>query len=487
MSISFNDIPSDIRVPLTYVEFDNTRAVTSTPEDPRRAMVLGQRLATGTQAAHAPVRVLSADHAVALFGQGSMLAAMFAALKKADSYTETWAIALDDDAAGQKATGTVTLSGTANVSGTLNLYVGGARVRIAVVAGDALAALATRLAAAINANADLPMLAAAVGSVVTLTCKWAGETGNDIDLRLNYYAEDTPKGLTVALAQPSGGTANPELDDALAALGDQWWHAVISPYTDGASRTAIEDELAKRWGPLKQAEGFCYTAFRGTHGESGAHGESANTQLTTCMGTGPSPTPPYIWAAVNGIVATASLGIDPARPLQTLVLPGILPPALKDRWTMEERNLLLHDGISTYMVLASGQVAIERQITMYRANSYGMPDPSYLDICTPATLGYFRYAVRSRITQRFPRHKLASDGTRYGAGQAIVTPSVIRAELLGLFRELEERGLVEDFEAFKDGLIVERNASDRNRVDVLCTPDLVNQFNVFAACVQFIL
>lgn len=487
MTISFNAIPSDIRVPLTYVEFDNTRAVTGTPEDPRRVMVLGQRLGAGTQAANTPVRVLSADHAAALFGRGSMLSAMFAALKNADSHTETWAIALDDDAAGQKSSGTVTLAGAANVSGTLNLYVGGERVRIAVTAGDTPADIATRLAAAITASADLPMTGAAVGAVVTLTCKWAGETGNAIDLRLNYHGEETPKGLTVSVVQPAGGTANPAMETALAALGDQWWHAIISPYTDADSRAAIDAELAKRWGPLKQTEGFCFTAFRGTHGETAAHGQSANTQLATCMGIGASPTPPYIWAAVDGIVSTASLGIDPARPLQTLVLPGILPPALKDRWTMEERNLLLHDGISTYMVLASGQVAIERQITMYRVNSYGMPDPSYLDICTPATLGYFRYAVCSRITQRFPRHKLAGDGTRYGAGQAIVTPSVIRAELLGLFRELEERGIVEDFEAFKAGLIVERNASDRNRVDVLCSPDLVNQFNVFAACVQFIL
>ena len=205
------------------------------------------------------------------------------------------------------------------------------------------------------------------------------------------------------------------------------------------------------------------------------------------MGTGKSPTPVWIWAAVNAATALASLETDPARPLQTLALTGVIPPALEDRWTLEERNLLLHDGIATFMVQAGDVVAIERQVPMYQTNRWGMPDPSYLDVNTPATLGYIRYATRARILQKYPRHKLASDGTRYGAGQAIVTPSVIRGELLALYRELEEAGIVENFDQYKADLIVERNANDRNRVDVLAPPDLVNQFRIFAMKTMYVL
>ena len=151
--------------------------------------------------------------------------------------------------------------------------------------------------------------------------------------------------------------------------------------------------------------------------------------------------------------------------MQTLALPGVIPPALPDRWTMEERNVLLHDGIATFMVQSGDVVAIERQVTMYQTNVWNMPDPSYLDVNTPATLGYIRYATRARILPKFPRHKLASDGTRFGPGQAIVTPSVIRGELLALYRELEEAGIVENFDQYKADLIVERNKDDRNRVD----------------------
>ncbi|MFA0173229.1 phage tail sheath subtilisin-like domain-containing protein, partial [Vibrio splendidus] len=76
-------------------------------------------------------------------------------------------------------------------------------------------------------------------------------------------------------------------------------------------------------------------------------------------------------------------GIDPARPLQTLVLTSLLPPAKTAQWDMTERNLLLHDGIATYMVTPGNEVAIEREVSMYRQNAYGDPDPSYLDITTP--------------------------------------------------------------------------------------------------------
>ena len=56
---------------------------------------------------------------------------------------------------------------------------------------------------------------------------------------------------------------------------------------------------------------------------------------------------------------------------------------------------------------------------------------------------------------------------------------------IAMYGELEYQGLVEDVEAFKKNLIVERNANDKNRIDVLFTPDYVNQLNVFALVNQF--
>ena len=44
-----------------------------------------------------------------------------------------------------------------------------------------------------------------------------------------------------------------------------------------------------------------------------------------------------------------------------------------------------------------------------------------------------------------------------GAGQAIVTPKIVKAELVAQYREDEFNGLVENATAFKANLIVERD------------------------------
>ncbi len=490
MTISFNQIPDTIRVPLCYVEFDNSQAVQGTPSYMSKIMVFGQMLETGAATPGSPVQVLSADHGVKLFGRGSMLAAMIAGLKGANAYTETWAVPLADDAEGVAASGALTVTGPATGSGTLALYVAGVRVRVAVAAADTAAVIATKIAAAIAAEPDLPVTAAVNGAVpekVDLTCRWKGETGNAIDLRLGYYGETLPSGVGVAVTALSGGTANPDLADALAALGDSWWNYLCTPYTDAANMAALEAELDARGGPLKMVDGVAFAALAGSHAASTTWGAARNHQAVSCMAMGQSPTPPWTWAAVNCGVVAYHLDIDPARPLQTLELPGCLPPAVEDRWTMVERNLLLYSGLATHTVTRDGAVQIERQITTYQTNSYGLPDPSYLDVTTPATLSYLRYAIRTRITQKFPRHKLADDGTRFSPGQAIATPRIVRAELLALFRELEAKGLVENFDSYKATLLVERDPDDRNRLNVRSNPDLVNQLRIYAQQVQFIL
>jgi phage tail sheath gpL-like len=74
---------------------------------------------------------------------------------------------------------------------------------------------------------------------------------------------------------------------------------------------------------------------------------------------------------------------------------------------------------------------------------------------------------------------------RFGAGQPIVTPKTIKAELIALYDELEAQGLVENAEIFAENLVVERNAIDSNRVDIVFPPDYVNQLRIFAVLNQF--
>jgi phage tail sheath gpL-like len=180
-----------------------------------------------------------------------------------------------------------------------------------------------------------------------------------------------------------------------------------------------------------------------------------------------------------------SAAADPARPFQTLPLAGVKAPAEADLFTKAERNLMLFDGISTSKVAAGGICQIERLVTTSQTNAAGSADTSYLDATTMFTLMYARYSFRARVLSKYPRHKLANDDTRAAAGQPIVTPKLMKAEAVSWFRDLEALGLFEGFDQFKPDLVVARNATDPNRLDVLLPPDLINQLIVTAASIQF--
>ncbi len=488
--VSFNSVPSTLRVPFVAVEFDNSRAQQGPALLPYRVLLIGQKTASGTAAANSVHRVTNADQLIALAGRGSMLHRMAMAYFAANRFTEVSVGVLEDVGAGVAATGTLTVTGPATGAGTLNLYLGGSLLRVPVAVGDSAGTIAAAIVAAVAGNADLPVMAAVGGAgsehIVTLTFRHRGEVGNEFDVRLNYQdGEETPAGVGVAVVEMAGGTSNPVLAGLLAALGDEWFQVWASPYTDATSLAAIEGELASRFGPMRMIDGVCFTAKEATHSALGTLGDARNSPHVSVVAASGSPTPPMeIAAHVAGVVAYYG-NIDPARPFQTLPLAWVKPPVEADRFTLEERNLLLFDGISTTRVAAGGVVQIERLITTYKTNAAGAADTSYLDVTTMLTLLYLRYTFRNRILGRYPRHKLANDGTRFGAGQAVITPKLGKAEAVAWFREMEELGLVENFDQFKQDLVVNRNAQDVNRLDFLLPPDLINQFIVGAAQIQF--
>ncbi|XFB06346.1 phage tail sheath subtilisin-like domain-containing protein, partial [Azotobacter salinestris] len=159
-------------------------------------------------------------------------------------------------------------------------------------------------------------------------------------------------------------------------------------------------------------------------------GDSRNSPHLTIVMANSEPMPAYEKAAETMAIAAYYAAIDPARPIQNLGYAWCLPPAAADRFTNEERNLLLFDGIATTKVDAGGVMQVERLITTYKTNSAGGNDTSYLDSETLFTLMFIRHDWRDYILRKYPRHKLANDGTRYGSGQAVVTPVVMKAEAL---------------------------------------------------------
>lgn len=487
MAITIDRVPANLRVPGVYAEINNSNALSGAQRLVYRRLIIATMLAGGTAVAGVPVQCLSEPAASGLFGAGSVAHGMVAAAIANDPFTDLYVLPIGDPGAGVAATQTLTVTGNATAASVLSLYVAGRLVQVSVAAADTPTLVAGKIVTAVTAATSLPVTATAAVGVVTFTAKNKGATGNDIDIRANYNGEKTPAGLTLAFVAPTNGAGNPDITANLAALGDSWFQAWATAYTDTTNLAAIETDQYNRWGPLRESEGHVFGALRGTYSAVAAIGLARNSEHLTLVQSIKEPTPAYEKAAETMSIYAQAVANDPARPVQNLPYLWAKPAIESDRLTITERNVLLFDGIATTKVTAGGVMQAERLITTYKTNSAGGTDVSFLDSETQATLLYLRHDLKDRILRKFPRSKLADDGNRFGPGQDIVTPKSFKAELVAWAMEMQEIGIVENIDSFKALTFSERDVGDRNRLNNLVVPDLVNQLRIVANKIQFIL
>jgi phage tail sheath gpL-like len=501
MPISFNNIPANIKVPLYWVEVDPSMAGLSSIN--LVALMVGVKLTAGTATADIPVPIGSQAQADAAFGAGSELSRMFQAYYANNFANEVWGLGVAEPSGGTSATGTITITAPPTAAGTISLYIAGSSVPVNIMTTDTPTTIAAAIVSAINnysstiGNDALPVTASAAVGVVTLTSKFKGVNGNEITVQMNYYGtvggEMTPIGLGITLPATgllTGGVGTPVFTNAISNIQKLDFEYVAMPYTDSNSLVAWDQEYNftdnGRWGWERQQFGHIFSAKRGTYSVLLTFGSTNNSGVESIMAFEPSTASPmFECAAAYAAKAQRALINDPARPLQTLSLNEIKTCLLQDRFNFPELNSLASNGLAIQEVGSDNQPMILREQTTYRLNLYGQSDDAYELVTTLATLAKILRNQKHAITTKFPRSKLADDGTKFGPGQAIVTPGIIKAELVNEYQMDMWNGLVENLRAFKQNLIVERDPNNPNRVNVLYPPDLINQLRIFAVLAQF--
>ena len=142
-------------------------------------------------------------------------------------------------------------------------------------------------------------------------------------------------------------------------------------------------------------------------------------------------------------------------------------------------------GAGTVIKTAGGGAAIEAEVTTYTTNAAGAEDLAWQYTQNPYILMRFARLIRARFETRYPSFKLGDDGNPYSAGQRIITPGIAKAEIVSIYRDMVAAAQMEGLDEFKRSIVVERNASNRNRLDVLVKPDLINHLRVLAARLEF--
>ncbi len=389
-----------------------------------------------------------------------------------------------DDGAAVAATGTFTFSGTATAAGTFAGYVSPywvgttlrGRYRMAVTVGMTAAQAATAWAAVVQADPYRAVTAAAVGAVVTLTARNAGLLGNGLTGWHSYFSgEALPAGLGCTISAFSSGATNPSISAAISAMGDMHTTHLVTGLADATSLTAIETEMSRRWGGTVQRECQAFTCQRGSLGTLTTFGNTRNSQWLCAPGVGLSPTP--TWIAAAGVAAVDAASNHPGIPLLGLPVDCMVAPLPGDEFEADERDQLLAEGVSTFLVDQSGKMLIERLVTTYQTDALGSPDSKYRDRQVMGLLFAIRYTWRTFVAGKYGRHMHAADGSVYAPGLPVVTPSTMKAELDSYAKNIWEYGQawIENAAAFADSITIERT---EDGMDMACSPDLINRLHI---------
>ncbi len=350
---------------------------------PQRIAVFGQ----GNSAATYPtdkLQVTSAQTVAETFGFGSPLHLAVRELLPSNGdgvgTIPVTVYPLEDGVAAQTAAGDITPTGTATATGTARVIINNIQSQaFAIEVGDTVADVVTSITTAINAILDVPVIAedATPGSSteVGITAKWAGPTGNDINVAIEG-GDDT--GITFAITQPTGGSVNPNIDSALAQIGNVWETLVLNclDIADTTTLDKYQTEGEGRWGALVRKP---FTVWTGNTEADVNTAITVSDARKTDRINGQLVSPgsvdlPLVVAARQLARIAPLANNNPPHDYGSQVASGLTPGADSVQWNYAQRDQAVKGGSSTIEV-KDGDVNISDVVTFFHPT--GDPTPAY--------------------------------------------------------------------------------------------------------------
>ena len=478
MSINFNEI-FDLNIPFINAEISKQVSTTQTVKQPFKALIVGQKTSLGTATQNTVLDIFSVNEAKSKFGKNSMLSHAVKSYFDNNKSVELKVICLDDLVSGTAATGTITLSGTATSSGTLNIYIDGKSYKTVVSSGDTASTIATALNTTIN-NDDEALVTSNVNSaVVTLTATHKGTFGNTIKIIENYNTDEvTPSGITASIVDMSGGAGNPDLSTfVISHLEENQYNLITHPYTDNTTLNTISTALTDNFKATEMLDSFCVVGFEDTVSNMTTKSDAINSPFITILDTkNMFKNNLSVSAGVIGYIGDIAQS-SPASGYLGKELVNVLSLPQRIR---TERNVLAGAGISTFTTQSS-KVINEKTVTTYVKNSLGIEDKAFSELRVLLTLSYVRYNFIVNISQ-FQNFKLGNDGDIFGEGTNVITPKIYKDNLILIYEALVKDAICEDLQNFEETIIATKN---NNRIDASVNINIINVLEQQALKINF--
>jgi phage tail sheath gpL-like len=373
------------------------------------------------------------------------------------------------DNGSNKAAGTITIAGTVTKAGGIVVWIGNRRVEISVAVGDTTAATAIALQNALADDETMPCtfnVDTATPGEIDVIAKNAGTIGNQIGLTREII---TAEGLTVTLsgAALSGGTTDPDVDDALDDIFPEDYEIIVTPYNTQTEIVKVRDHVDNISDASEQRPSIAVYATNGTLAAATTLANQINSGRISHTFLRSTRTLPIELASKMG--SLLAFEEDPAKPMNDIEVKSVHVPTIANRFSNIELETLLNNGVLPLYIGPGEKVQIVRSISTYVKNTQGAKDVTLLDIQTMRTLDYVRDSMVTMFSTKYVRQK-----------KTAAVKAAIKSDVLDTLLKLEALEIVENVQANIDGILVEDDIQDVNRVDVKIPVDVVNGLHIIA-------
>lgn len=457
-------------------------------------LYLPQRIAVVGQGASASVysltkqQVTSAFQAGTLYGFGSPIhLAVSQLLPRNGDGVGTIPVTiypLEDDDDGVASSGDITPSGTQTVSAEYVVLVNNIRSEPFVILASA--SVATRVASittAINSVLEMPIIATNSTTKVDIDAKWAGVSSNDIVIEI---VGSTTAGTAFAITQPTGGLVNPNVDSALAQMGDIWETLVLN-CLDIADTTTLGKFTTLgegRWGALVRKPLIVFTGNNETTvSNATAVSDARKTDRVNAQLVAPASNDlPFVIASKQLARIAVVANNNPARGYGGQKATGLTAGADGSQWTYPDRDSAVKKGSSTIEVKDS-VVNISDVVTFYHPS--GDQNPAYRYVVNLVKLQNIIFNTNLIFSaDEWNDAPLIPDGQPTVNPEA-KNPSMAKAAVATMLQYLADNAIISDVDYAKNSIMVEIDAQNPNRLNIAFTVKLSGNIDIISIDLNF--
>lgn len=359
MTIDFNQILPQY-TPDVQVELDREGGLSGLPRDQKKVLLVGYQTSAATAVAGAVKRITSVSYAKAQWGEGSMLACMAQAALDVSSKIPLYGVSFAENESGVPAAGTITITGTASGSGSLELWIAGRYFQIGIASTDTVEIVVDKIIAKIAQYDNLPFTltkGAGTAFVIAVAARNDGPEGNTILIRSRITA-----GITTACAvgaMASGATAGDPTSVLTGVEGDRY-HIVCIGTNDATTIGKVVDHCEKQSAPFVQKWCIGVAGFTGTRGDADTLANALDSYNCQVVWHQKSEIPVFELAArFAALRATkaANVGVIDTE------LKGVAPAYDETKWpTSADIEAAIEAGITPIRPLRNGTCQVVRSV-----------------------------------------------------------------------------------------------------------------------------